>query len=130
MNANTPLILLAGLLLAVLAACTAADTNTVPAASAPPPANGPSQLPVIGNDPLNPSTQCRTDDDCEIKNVGNCCGYYPACVNTAAAVDPEAVQAQCAESGMAGVCGFPDISACTCVQNRCQAEQTRSLQPD
>lgn len=82
-----------------------------------------------GMDPTPPATSglpeldysCKVDTDCEVKNVGNCCGYFPACVNTAAEPDPEAVLAQCAESGMASVCGFRDIQACTCVSNRCEA---------
>ena len=64
---------------------------------------------------------CRVDSDCEVKNVGNCCGYFPACVNTAAEPDPEAVMAECADSGMASVCGFREIQACSCVSNRCEA---------
>lgn len=63
---------------------------------------------------------CRVDADCEVKNVGSCCGYHPACVNKDARPDPEAVQAACAASGLAGVCGFRDIQACACVSSTCQ----------
>ena len=63
---------------------------------------------------------CRVDSDCEVKDVGNCCGYFPACVNTDARPDPKAVQAACAESGMASVCGFREIQACACVSNTCE----------
>lgn len=66
-------------------------------------------------------SSCRTDADCTVKNVGNCCGYYPACVNVNSPTDPEGVQAQCAKSGMASVCGFAEISGCECVQGQCQA---------
>ena len=64
---------------------------------------------------------CKADTDCAVKNVGNCCGYYPACVNVNSPTDPKGVQAECAKKGMMSVCGFPDISACTCKQGRCEA---------
>lgn len=63
---------------------------------------------------------CRTDADCAIKNVGNCCGYYPACVNIDSPTFPEAVMAQCAAEDRMAVCGFPDIAGCQCVEGRCQ----------
>jgi hypothetical protein len=66
-------------------------------------------------------TSCRTDADCTVKNVGNCCGHYPACVNVTSPTDPKGVQARCAKSGMAAVCGFPEISGCSCVKGSCQA---------
>lgn len=79
------------------------DTQSVPAGTAP---------------KLNRS--CKTSADCAVKDVGNCCGYYPRCVNVNAAVDPQAVQAQCARSGMASVCGFKPVESCECVQGECQ----------
>lgn len=72
--------------------------------------------------PGNPDRSCRVDADCEVKDVGNCCGYYPMCVNRAATVNPEAVRADCAKRGMASVCGFPDIAGCSCVQGQCAAD--------
>lgn len=63
---------------------------------------------------------CSSDSDCEVKNVGNCCGYYPACVNKDSPTDPDAVRAECAKQGRAGVCGFPSITSCQCVQGRCE----------
>jgi hypothetical protein len=66
-------------------------------------------------------TSCRTDADCAVKDVGNCCGHYPACVNVDSPTDPKGVQARCAKQGMASVCGFPQISGCTCVKGSCQA---------
>ncbi|HEU0306665.1 MAG TPA: hypothetical protein VFR30_06825 [Lysobacter sp.] len=71
--------------------------------------------------PVALDATCRTDADCTVKNVGNCCGYYPACVNVNSPTDPEGVQAECAKKGMASVCGFPEISSCTCSQGRCEA---------
>lgn len=77
--------------------------------------------PVAGSKPGAVNASCRTDADCTVKNVGNCCGYYPACVNVNSPTDPQGVQAQCAKSGMASVCGFPEISGCQCMQGQCQA---------
>lgn len=63
---------------------------------------------------------CTTDADCTVKDVGNCCGYYPACVNVGSPTFPEQVKAACAESGASGICGFPSISGCQCVEGRCK----------
>lgn len=70
---------------------------------------------------------CRADDDCAIKNVGSCCGYYPACVNVNSPTYPEQVKADCAASGRSSVCGFPSLSGCQCVEGRC--EGVRSAAP-
>ena len=71
--------------------------------------------------PLALDYSCKADADCAVKNVGNCCGYYPACVNVASPTDPARVQADCARKGIAATCGFPEITACSCNQGRCQA---------
>ncbi|HEX5756756.1 MAG TPA: hypothetical protein VFY12_10450 [Arenimonas sp.] len=63
---------------------------------------------------------CKTDADCEIKNVGNCCGYYPACVNTDSPTFPEQIKAKCETEGTMSVCGFPELKGCQCVDNRCE----------
>lgn len=73
-----------------------------------------------GSDPNAPNRQCKIDADCAVKDVGNCCGRYPMCVNKNAKTDPAAVQAQCAKDGMASICGFEEVSACQCVQGQCQ----------
>jgi hypothetical protein len=64
---------------------------------------------------------CTTDADCAVKDVGNCCGYYPACVNTNSPTFPEQVKAECAQNDMQSVCGFRDIEGCACVEGRCEA---------
>lgn len=106
-------ILCAWLLALALAACTAP-----PATGRPAPAPG---AEAAADDPLRLDDGCRVDSDCAVKNVGNCCGYFPACVNREAQPDPDAVRERCAGTGMASVCGFREISACSCVQNRCEA---------
>jgi len=63
--------------------------------------------------------RCKTDDDCAVKNIGNCCGYYPACVNRESPTFPDRVKSECAAKGMMGVCGFPEIKGCECVEGRC-----------
>ncbi|HET7843660.1 MAG TPA: hypothetical protein VFL14_05890 [Xanthomonadales bacterium] len=65
--------------------------------------------------------RCAVDADCTVKNVGNCCGYFPACVNVDAAVDPDAVKAQCAKEGRMSTCGFREIAACRCKAGTCEA---------
>ncbi|HET6605010.1 MAG TPA: hypothetical protein VFG21_12520 [Xanthomonadaceae bacterium] len=63
---------------------------------------------------------CSTDADCAVKDVGNCCGYYPACVNIDSPTFPERVQAQCEREGRMSVCGFPSLLGCRCVEGRCE----------
>lgn len=64
---------------------------------------------------------CATASDCAIKDVGNCCGSYPACVNADSPVDSAAVARECADKGLSGVCGYPVIDACVCNAGRCEA---------
>ena len=61
---------------------------------------------------------CQTADDCSIENVKNCCGYYPRCVNVDSPLPPP----DCS-GGVAGICGWPDISHCECVENTCRSMQ-------
>ena len=63
---------------------------------------------------------CRVAADCAIKDVGNCCGRYPACVNRDSPTFPERVKEECQRKGMAGVCGFPVIHGCACIEGRCE----------
>jgi len=62
---------------------------------------------------------CRSDADCAIKDVGNCCGRYPACVNRDSPTFPERVRAECAKRQEMGICGFPEVTGCRCVDGRC-----------
>lgn len=68
-------------------------------------------------------TDCQVDSDCAVVDIGNCCGSYPACVRAGSQVDPAAVQAECGERDLAGICGFPVIDNCVCSTGRCQAMQ-------
>ena len=131
-------------LLLTLAACVApAPTNPegstpqpAPAASSPAtPATpaSPEPAPQSTPEPASPDAvainrSCKTDADCMVKNVGNCCGYYPACVNVNSPTDPKGVQAECAKKGVMSVCGFPDISSCSCKQGQCEAGPAQALQ--
>ncbi len=63
---------------------------------------------------------CNTNSDCAVKDVGNCCGAYPMCVNKDTKTDPAAVRAQCAKDGMASICGFQEVSGCQCVKGQCE----------
>ncbi|MCL1529344.1 hypothetical protein M3O57_00355 [Xanthomonas nasturtii] len=118
-------------LLSCLAAigCVAApptDVATPPPASSAAPASSPAP-----SKPVTVTTTCRTDADCTVKNVGNCCGAFPGCVNVNSATDPKGVLAQCQASGMMSVCGFREISACQCVAGQCAAKdaQADTLRP-
>lgn len=129
---------IATVLALVLGACAApnqqagnSDAAAQAQATAPQtPAVKPAKPPRM-SDPLPPQrvkggtvvidASCRTDADCTVKDVGNCCGYYPACVNKHSPTDPEGVRAQCAKTGMASVCGFREISACSCNAGKCES---------
>jgi hypothetical protein len=81
----------------------------------------PEPVPAQGSaNPSSPDRSCRTSADCVVKNVGSCCGAMPACVNVDARTDPAAVQAQCARQGMSSVCGFKEVTSCSCVAGTCQ----------
>ncbi|MDR6842980.1 hypothetical protein [Pseudoxanthomonas sacheonensis] len=101
--------------------------STPPPPPAPPAAPPPRAAPPMSS-PTPPRkvkpevavvTSCKTNADCAVKNVGNCCGAMPACVNKDSPTDPAAVQAQCAAKGMMSVCGFQEISACQCDDGQC-----------
>ena len=71
------------------------------------------------DEPVNDYT-CQTDEDCAEKNVGNCCGYYPKCVNKDFEPDLDAVEQWCRESYMVSICGWPVIDACVCEEGFCK----------
>ncbi len=73
---------------------------------------------------------CKSDTDCTVKNVGNCCGYYPACVNKDSPTDPAGVQAQCRAQGRVGVCGFPSIASCQCRNGQCESAGSGAIRVD
>jgi hypothetical protein len=99
-----------------------ATTPPAPAPKKPMRTGGPLPAdPVEAPVPGKVDLSCKTDADCTVKNVGNCCGYYPACVNANSPTDPKGVQAECAKKGMVSVCGFPEISSCSCKQGKCEA---------
>ena len=107
-----------------LGGCAAPATSG--GADTPPPKSTPTP-PRVAPQPVAIDYSCRTSADCAVKDVGNCCGTLPACVNKDSPTDPAAVQAQCQGRGMVGVCGFRDIAACQCVNSRCEPEAPEGL---
>lgn len=128
--------LLSCLLLFALTGC-AAPASSEGAAAEPPPASNPTPTPkpTGGNLPAREAGAitvdyvCKTSADCAVKNVGNCCGAMPACVNKDSPIDPQGVQAQCAATGRMGVCGFAEVTACQCVSGRCESDPSSSTLP-
>jgi len=55
---------------------------------------------------------CQKDSDCQIKDVGNQCGYYPMCVNKDFIPQSPELDSM--------ICGFPSINQCRCLKNKCQ----------
>lgn len=119
---------LAALLALALPACGAGPRETVPA---PAPTEATPADPARGARPARDDgatkaeaegavdTRCTTDADCTVKNVGNCCGDYPACVNVDSPTFPQQVKAACEREGRMAVCGFPEIAGCRCIDQRC-----------
>lgn len=68
---------------------------------------------------------CNIDSDCKINDVHNCCGYYPECVNSNAAVDPNFVKDACDKEDITSVCGYSSIDACRCENKKCQGYLTK-----
>lgn len=64
---------------------------------------------------------CSNDDECVIKDVHNCCGYYPECVNLKTEVRTDLVNSFCEKESLTSVCGFESISGCKCVSGRCES---------
>ena len=121
--------LIASLAIALsLAACAAPAPAVGDLASAPPPKSTPYPPRVVPKAAAIDSS-CRTSADCAVKDVGNCCGAMPACVNKDSPTDPQGVQAQCAASGRMGICGFADVTACQCVSGRCESDSSSSTLP-
>lgn len=65
---------------------------------------------------------CSQDTDCTIKDVHNCCGVYPQCVNKGTTTDVELVRTLCEKQGVASVCGFPSVESCACVNKKCTSK--------
>ena len=116
--------MLSCLFLFALSGC-AAPASSDGVATDPPPAPTPVPKPTGGNLPpreagaVTVDYSCRTSADCAVKNVGNCCGAMPACVNKDSPTDPAAVQAECNAKGLMSTCGFKEISACQCDAGQC-----------
>ena len=108
-----------------LAACTPVSSETSPGA-----ANASTSTLTAVADPAKSEAavdfSCRSDAQCTVKDVGSCCGYRPACVNVDSPTFPDQVQADCAAEGRSGICGFADISACQCVDQRCESAPAAS----
>lgn len=81
----------------------------------------PPPVPDKAGDPRAPlDASCAVDSDCEVKDVGNCCGRMPACVNRAARPhDAAAIQRECERTGTSSICGFQELSGCRCEANHC-----------
>ena len=111
-----------------IASCAAPPTDAAQAATptqrTPAPQPEPKRVeapaPVATGDAVTLDFSCRSDADCAVKNVGNCCGAKPACVNANSPTDPEGVKAECARKGMMSMCGFKPVEGCQCVQGQCK----------
>lgn len=62
---------------------------------------------------------CGVNADCVVKDVGNCCGYFPQCVNVNAEVSRDVVRKACKEGQLVSSCGFAEVRSCACVQTKC-----------
>lgn len=130
------LALIFSLATSMLAACAApasvspsTDSAAVETASKPAPPTSEPYPPRQVSQAVAVDYSCRSQSDCAVKDVGNCCGAMPACVNKDSPTDPQAVRAQCAANGQMGICGFQEISSCQCVSGRCESAQSGGASP-
>lgn len=125
--------LLTCLLLFCLSACAASNENGSAPVQKDEPTNAAALISAAVSAEPEPigivDYSCRSDADCAVKNVGNCCGYYPACVNKDSETFPEQVKEQCTREGRMAICGFREISECICTQGRCDAAPERIAAP-
>ena len=119
-----------GFLIALAGCAPAANEPTAPtpppaAMAAPPPAPAAALPQPAQRPPKDLLVQggvdyaCNVPADCAVKNVGNCCGQFPQCVNKDSPTFPEQVKAECADKGMSSICGFQEIASCDCIEGRC-----------
>jgi hypothetical protein len=120
------ILLCAGLLAACAAPATNGGATPQDTATRPPPKMSGPLPPNRVREAPRIDGSCKVDADCAVKNVGNCCGAMPACVNKDSPVDAAAVQSQCAKDGRVGVCGFREISSCSCNAGKCEAADNAS----
>ena len=118
-----PFALIATLLLTLAACAAPAPTPESDPSPATPPMGMKSGAVVLDK-------SCKSDADCAVKDVGNCCGYYPVCVNKDSPTDPAGVQAQCRAQGRVGVCGFPSIASCQCRNGQCESAGSGAIRVD
>ena len=62
---------------------------------------------------------CSVNSDRVVKDVHNCCGYYPKCVNKDYIPNIASVEKECKEKGIVSICGFAEVKECRCEQNKC-----------
>ncbi|MCB1560060.1 MAG: hypothetical protein KDI75_03000 [Xanthomonadales bacterium] len=108
-----------------LTACAGGGSTDVSGATVS--ASEKAQAPSTDTTRIEIDYSCNSNDQCVIKDIGSCCGYRPACVNIDSPTDPATVKAACEREGTASICGFPAISACQCVESRCQPTGNPSL---
>jgi hypothetical protein len=63
--------------------------------------------------------RCSSDADCEVKDVGSCCGYRPRCLHRDSPTFADEVKARCKAEGRVGHCGIADVAGCACQAGRC-----------
>jgi hypothetical protein len=62
---------------------------------------------------------CTVDEDCVVKDVGNCCGYGPRCVASSYSPNTDLVTRLCEKEGVFSTCGIVELDGCSCVESRC-----------
>ena len=68
-------------------------------------------------------SSCQTNEDCVKKNVGNCCGEFPRCVNKNFEPAPDFVSEKCKDENLFSGCGFVAFNSCICKDTNCVIEE-------
>jgi hypothetical protein len=109
--------MLRALLLVSTAVCASAQTTRLVDITPTPVFQSTSRslpTPLAPGEPVDSDVQvpeflsCASDSDCMVRDVGNCCHFFPMCAN--AAVE---LPLPCPEDQF-GVCGFYTVDSCRC----------------
>ncbi len=63
---------------------------------------------------------CSSGVDCQVKDVGGCCGYLPRCTNENARTNPEFARDFCLRMPINVKCeALVEIDECRCIDGKC-----------
>ncbi|KAL7577795.1 hypothetical protein ACA910_010550 [Epithemia clementina (nom. ined.)] len=81
----------------------------------------PSSLYIVSrSQPYKIDYRCMSDEDCALKDVGNCCGSFMKCTNIDFVPD---YSKRCPDPSRPDACGWVEIDFCVCLNGKCEGHQ-------